>query len=84
MWTHKLKIAIATENIAAIARLSNELPSFSSVEQMQEAAYLIQNALTFLNAQKASTATALSQIKKNLDFLQSSNNKPKSTFDIIS
>jgi len=79
-WVKELKIAIAEENESKIENLTQELPKFSSLEQMKEAAFLMQEAHTFLKCEKERTATILLKIKKQKAFLDSTSSQ-NSSFD---
>ena len=76
-WVKELKIAIAEENPSKIEQLINALPQFDSLEQMKEAAFLMQEAHAFMTSEKEKTAGILLKIKKQKEFLNSvSSQKP--------
>jgi uncharacterized membrane protein YvbJ len=79
-WVKELKIAIAEENESKIEKLIQKLPQFSSLEQMEEAAFLMQEAHTFLKSEKEKTAAILLKIKKQKAFLNSTSSQ-KPSFD---
>lgn len=79
-WAKELKIAIAEENETSIDKIIEQLPQFDSLEQMQEAAYLMQEAYKLLKLKKDQTASNLLKIKKQKEFLQATSTST-SSFD---
>ena len=79
-WAKELKIAIAEENEQKIDRLVKELPTFDSLEQMEEAAYLMQEAHTLLTSEKDRISSVLVKIKKQKEFLNATSTL-RSSFD---
>ncbi|MCF6331192.1 MAG: hypothetical protein L3I99_06560 [Sulfurimonas sp.] len=71
MWLNRLKIAIVEKNTNEIDKLLDEVPEFSNKKAMQEAMYLMREASELLYSLKDETGEILSQIKKNIDFLNS-------------
>jgi len=80
IWINQLKIAIVEKNEERIEELIYELPQFDSLEQMEEAAYMMQEAHTLLTKEKETLATKLLKIKKQKEFINS-NIKHTSSFD---
>lgn len=79
-WVKELKIAIAEENPSKIEQLINSLPQFDSLEQMKEAAFLMQEAHTFMTLEKDKAASILLKIKKQKAFLNATSSQ-NSSFD---
>ncbi len=79
-WIKELKIAIAEENPSKIEKLIHELPKLSSLEQMEEAAFLMQEAHAFITSEKEKAAANLLKIKKQKAFLNSTSSQ-NSSFD---
>lgn len=71
MWLSKLKTALVLEEIERISSLLDEMPQFDTIEQMEEAAFLLQQSKTLLEQKKIQTAQTLQQLKNSLDFLKS-------------
>ncbi|MFA5216505.1 hypothetical protein [Sulfuricurvum sp.] len=71
MWLTKLKTALVLGQLDRIASLIDEMPTFETLEEMEQAAYLLQNVKTFLEAGKAETSQILQQLKNTINFLQS-------------
>jgi hypothetical protein len=84
MWLNDLKIAIIEKNTQKIETLIDEMPIFETLENMQEASYLLREASILLHTLKDETAKSMQQIKKNLNFLRSTESSAKNTFDIKS
>jgi len=79
-WAKELKIAIAEENEVNIEKIIEELPHFNSIKEMEEAAFLMQEAHLFLSSKKDELASKLIKIKKQKEFLNSTMTK-SSSFD---
>jgi len=83
-WLNELKVAIVTKDTKKIDKLTKKLPEFESVEQMQEGLHLIKEAFLLVNELKNKTQSQLTQIKKNIDFLESTAKQQKNSLDIFS
>lgn len=84
-WSDRLKVALVAKDTNAISQLLDAMPEFTSLEEMQEAFYLLKQANTLLQTLKADTLTQMNQIKKNIDFLNSTqNNQKQNRLDISS
>ncbi len=79
-WIKNLKIAIIEEDENKIDNLIQQLPQFNSLEQMQEAAHLMQEAYKLLKLKKDHAAASLLKIKKQKEFLQTTSTA-KTSFD---
>jgi len=79
MWLNKLKVAIIQKDADAISTLLDETPPFENIDEMQEALYLMRESLELLYTLQDETKNSMKQIRKNLDFLQSSlaDSKPR-------
>jgi len=83
MWLKNLQIAIIEKDIEKLDNILNEeLPEFEDQEQMEKASYLLKEAAVFLYELKDETSHAMRQIKKNIDFINSTQNKPKNKLDV--
>jgi hypothetical protein len=81
-WLKEFKAAVITKNTHKISQLIDEMPQFEKVEQMQEVAYLIKEAYTLLEQLKDQTRLQMNQIKKNIDFIESTASKQKNNLDV--
>jgi len=71
MWLNKFKIAIVEKNADAIDKLLDEVPEFSSKRDIREAMFLMREGTEVLYKLKDETSEVISQLKKNIDFLNS-------------
>lgn len=84
MWLNKLKIAIVERNTNALGGLLSNVPQLKSQKEMQEALCLLREAVALMNDLKDETSASMKQIKKNLDFLRSSDFSTSKKLDIRS
>jgi len=84
MWLNSLKIAIIEKNPEALEGLLNEMPSFTNLEDMKSAQALLKEANKFMLELKSATSTSMSQMKKNIDFLNATSMPPSNMLDIKS
>ncbi len=84
MWIKEFKIAVIENNIENIKTLLEEIPDFDNLEDMKEAAYLLQEAATLFESLKEKTSVSIQSIKNSLSFLESTQNAKISTIDIMS
>ena len=83
-WGDRLKVAIVTKNPEQISELIEQIPRFEDVEEMQNALYLIKEAYIVMQELKEKTLVQMRQIKKNIDFLESTSPQQKNSLDISS
>jgi len=84
MWNNKFKIALAQKDTNTLEKLLSNIPEFSDEKEIKDAQYLLKEAISLLQTLKEETAISMKQIKLNLDFLASTNNKAPSKLDIKS
>lgn len=84
MWINKLKIAIIEKNTEAIDGLLDDIPELDSAEEIEEAVYLLREAAELIHTLKNETSQSMRQIKKNIDFLRSTDVPTSSKLDIKS
>lgn len=84
MWIKQFKIALIEKDTKKLEELSHRMPEFQTLQEMQEALYLIKEAEEVLNALKKRTATAMQQLKNNIDFLKATEMAKHNRLDIIS
>lgn len=84
MWLTKLKIAIVEKNADALNKLLGDIPQIEDAKELEEAIYLLKEATALINSLKDETEASMKLIKKNLDFLRSSDGVPSSNLDIKS
>ncbi|MFA5455746.1 MAG: hypothetical protein WC272_10575 [Sulfurimonas sp.] len=84
MWLTKLKIAIIEKNPDALGKLLDEVPQLGSQKEIEEALYLLKEATALMNTLKDETKASMKLIKKNLDFLRSTDIPTSKKLDIRS
>lgn len=82
MWLSKLKKALILEDIEHLSELLEEMPPFDTLEQMEEAFYLLAQCKTLLETKKTHAAQTLQQLKSSLDFLKSTQTNPPSSLNL--
>ncbi|MBN2870991.1 MAG: hypothetical protein JXK04_08570 [Campylobacterales bacterium] len=82
MWLSKFKAALVLEETDRIATLAEEMPLFDSPQEMEEAAYLLNQARELMEQNKLQTAQTLKQLKNTLDFLKSTQAHSASSLNI--
>ena len=83
-WADELKVAIVTKNPSEISHLIDELPDFENVQEMKNALYLIKEAYIVMQELKDETLFQMNQIKKNIEFLESTPPQQINSLDISS
>lgn len=84
MWLTKLKIAIIEKNPDALSKLLDDIPQLQSPKEIEEAVYLLKEATALMSKLKEETKASMKQIKKNLDFLRSTDIPTSKKLDIRS
>jgi hypothetical protein len=84
MWISNLKIAVIEKNADALNRLMDDVPNLKDEKEIEEAIYLLKEAIALINSLKDDTSVSMKLIKKNLDFLRSSDGLQHSNLDIKS
>lgn len=82
MWLTKFKTALILEDFDSISRLLDEMPQFETLQQMEEASYLLAQTKTSVEKHKSQTAHVLQQLKNNLNFLKSTQTEPPSSLNL--
>jgi len=84
MWLNKLKIAISEKNTDAINLLLDKTPELKDTKEVEQAMYLLREVAELLYTLKDETADSMKQIRKNLQFLRSTEVKASTKLDITS
>ena len=82
MWLNNFKIAIIEKNTQNINKLLDEVPQFKDIDEIEEVMYLMREASELLHTLKNETASTMSQLKKNIEFLNSTQHDEKNFLDI--
>ena len=71
MWLTKLKIAIVEKNTDALDKLLDKIPELTDADDIQQAIYLLKEATELVSSLKDETQASMKLVKKNLQFLRS-------------
>ncbi|QOP44890.1 hypothetical protein [Sulfurimonas paralvinellae] len=84
MWLNQLKIAIVQQDVDLLNKLLDDIPTFDDVDKIEEALYLLKEATQIVQGLQDETAESMKQMKKNIDFLKSTQVDKTAKFDITS
>jgi hypothetical protein len=84
MWINKLKIAIIEKDTDAIDKLMETTPKFENTKEIETAMYLLREAAELMYTLKDETAVTMRQLKKNIDFLKSTQPQTANKLDLRS
>ena len=84
MWLTNLKIAIIEKNTDRLSELMDEIPQLEKEEDIEQAIYLIKEATELIQTLQDATSTSMKQMKKNIDFLKSTEHRVSNRLDIKS
>ncbi|MCF6339920.1 MAG: hypothetical protein L3J10_04070 [Sulfurimonas sp.] len=82
MWLTSLKIAIIEKDTNSLDNLLDNLPKLDNEKEIQEAIYLLREASELVHSLQDNTSATKNQIKKNLQFLRSTDIPTSSKLDI--
>ncbi len=82
MWLDKLKIALVEKNTDSINALLDDIPQLSDPKEMEQAVYLLREALELVYTLKDETADSMQRIKKSISFLKSTQVEQSAKLDI--
>jgi hypothetical protein len=82
MWLNELKKAIILKDYQTLDSLIGQMPQFDSLEQMEEASYLLLNATNLIQNEHSSTLHSLKQLKNTMDFLKATENSEPSSLNL--
>jgi hypothetical protein len=82
MWLNQLKIAIVEKNTDKLDKLFNDIPELQTQEEIAQALTLTQEATSLVSNLKNETSLSMKQMKKNIDFLKSTQAPRSSRLDI--
>ena len=86
MWVTKLKLAIVEKNTEAVDELLGSMPDFDAKEKkkIEEAMFLLREALILVHTLQDETASSMKLIKQNIKFLKANQENPTSSLNITS
>lgn len=71
MWLNQLKIAVSQKDIELLGSLLSDIPNLTDKEELDSAIVLLAQAKEIIQELQNETAASMKQIKKNLEFLKS-------------
>ena len=81
-WLKRFKLAVISKDISTLGSLIDSLPEFSDIKEQEEALYLIREATELLNGEKSKTLLQMQQMKKNIEFLESTAKQKTNKLDV--
>lgn len=84
MWLKEFKIALIEKDIKKLTTLMESVPTLSEAREIDEALYLLKAATTLVEGLKNETQASMVQMKKNIDFMKSTQAPQANTLDIKS
>ena len=84
MWITKLKIALVQKDVDQMEQLIESTPKFDNVEDAKTAMHLLREATELVYKLQDETENSMKQLKKNLDFLNSTAPQQTTKLDIKS
>ena len=82
MWLKQFKIALIQEEVQALATLLDEMPQFNNLQEAEEASYLLIQAYELMSRLKNETSKTMQQLKKNIDYMKSTEFSVDTKLDI--
>jgi len=84
MWLKEFKIALIEKDTKKLTALMESVPTLSEAREIDEALHLLKAATTLVEDLKNETQTSMVQMKKNIDFMKSTQAPQANTLDIKS
>lgn len=84
MWLEELQIAIIQKDTQRLDELLGVELKFNSTSEIESAVCLLSEASKMLHEMKSETASVMLQLKKNIDFLKSTQERSSNGLDIRS
>jgi len=84
MWLTSLKIAIVEKNTDRLNELMDEIPQLEQKEDIDQAIYLIKEATELVLTLQDETSASMKQMKKNIEFLKSTQSPTPNKLDLRS
>ncbi len=82
MWNNEFKVALITKNTKELDKLISQMPQFETLDEMQEAFYLINHAKELLASLKDETAQSMKKIKDTIRYLELTQSNTIQNLDI--
>ena len=82
MWLNQLTIAIVQKDMKLLDTLLEDIPKLDNPKEVESAICLLGEAKSLMESLKSETSSSMMQVRKNIDFLNSTVSKKTSKFDI--
>lgn len=82
VWLKQFKIALIQEDSDTLSQLLESMPQFQNLQETEEASYLLVQASELMNRLKNETAMTMKQLKKNIDYMKSTETSQNNKLDI--
>jgi len=84
MWLKEFKIALIEKDIDRLTKLMESLPELTEATEIDEALHLLKAATILVESLRDDTKSSMIQMKKNMDFLKSTQAPIMGKLDITS
>ncbi|MDH4944749.1 hypothetical protein [Sulfurimonas sp. C5] len=84
MWLNQLKIAVSQKDMDLLGSLLADIPNLTDKEELDSAIVLLAQAKEIIQELQNETAASMKQIKKNLEFLKSTETTQPHRLDVKS
>jgi len=84
MWLKELKVAIIQKDVGLLSSLLEDLPVLEDAKEIETAIYLLKEAADIMQTLQEETKDSMTQLKKNIDFLDATSKQKSNTLDITS
>lgn len=84
MWLKQLTIAIVEKNTDKLSELMEKIPQLERQEDIDSAICLLKEATSLVSSLQNDTKSSMIQMQKNIKFLNATQEKKTSNFDIKS
>ena len=84
MWLNQLKIAVSQKDMDLLGSLLADIPNLTDKEELDSAIVLLAQAKEIIQELQNETVASMKQIKKNLEFLKSTETTQPHRLDVKS
>jgi|GEM_PF-690928 len=81
MWIKELKIAVVQKDLESLSKLLKNIPALDDLKDIEEAQYLLAQVKGEVELLQEKTSSSMKQMKKNMDFLKSTQKPSTSKLD---
>lgn len=84
MWLNELKIAVIKKDTDKLVTLIEELPKLKTAREVDSVLHLLDEAKSLVSVLRDDVETSMTQMKKNIHYLKSTQLTESNQLDIIS